>query len=66
MKKKPKKRTPPSERNFLVPLMLQNCKPAAHKDKKKEASRKACRIKLRPGWLPPGLLYPEDFAAIHA
>ncbi len=52
---KRKKRKFPAERNFLVPMMRQNCKSAAHPDKKKEADRKACRIKLRPGWWwPPG------------
>jgi hypothetical protein len=30
-------------RNHVVPLMRLNCKPGAHPDKKKEASRKACR-----------------------
>jgi hypothetical protein len=44
-----KKRKLPRERNFVVPIMWLHCKPGAHKDKKKEASRKACRVKLRPG-----------------
>jgi hypothetical protein len=44
-----KKKKPPKERNFLVPIMRLNCKPGPHKDKKKEAARMACRVKLRPG-----------------
>jgi hypothetical protein len=44
-----KKKKPPKERNFLVPVMRLNCKPGPHKDKKKEAARMACRMKLKPG-----------------
>jgi hypothetical protein len=58
--KKKKRRKTPSERNFLVPLMLLNCKPAAHPDKKKEAARKACRMRIRSGWeWPPGPFSPS-------
>gem|GEM_PF-1179096 len=35
-------------RNFLVPVMLAHTKPGAHRDKRKEAARKACRGILRP------------------
>jgi len=35
-------------RNFLVPVMLAHTKPGAHRDKRKEAARRACRGKLRP------------------
>lgn len=44
-----KKKKPPKERNFLVPVMRLNFKPGPHKDKRKEAARVACRVKLRPG-----------------
>ncbi len=58
---KRKKRKFPAERNFLVPMMRLNCKSAAHPDKKKEAARKACRIKIRPGWSwPPGSVFAES------
>jgi hypothetical protein len=40
---KKRKRKKPKERNFLVPIMRAHCKPGPHKDKKKEAARKACR-----------------------
>lgn|GEM_PF-6907618 len=45
-----KKKKLPKERNVFVPLMLQNCKAGPHRDKKKEAARRACRMKLKPGW----------------
>ncbi|MEW6349961.1 MAG: hypothetical protein AB1646_12920 [Thermodesulfobacteriota bacterium] len=66
---KKNKRKLPAERNFLVPMMRLNCKSATHPDKKKEAARKACRIKLRPGWFwPPGSLFsdpPTAHPALH-
>jgi len=46
MKRRRKKK--PRERNFLVPMMRAHCKPGAHADKKKEASRKACRDPVKP------------------
>jgi len=46
MKRHRKKK--PRERNFFVPLMRAHCKPGAHADKKKEASRKACRAPVKP------------------
>ncbi len=47
--KRKKKRKMPKERNFLVPIMRLHCKDGPHVDKKKEADRKACRARLRPG-----------------
>jgi hypothetical protein len=47
--KRKKKRKMPKERNFLVPIMRLHCKDGPHLDKKKEADRKACRVRLRPG-----------------
>jgi hypothetical protein len=44
-----KKRKILKERNFLVPIMRLHCKDGPHLDKKKEAGRKACRVRLRPG-----------------
>jgi len=57
-----KNRKLPRERNFLVPLMRLHCKPGPHRDKKKEASRRACRLKLKPGWnyYPPGFLFVAE------
>ncbi len=47
--KRKKKHKIPKERNFLVPMMRLHCKDGPHLDKKKEASRRACRVRLRPG-----------------
>jgi hypothetical protein len=47
--KKLKPRKLPKVRNYLVPVMWLHCKPGALTDKKKEAARRACRVKLRPG-----------------
>ena len=47
--KKAKHRKLPKVRNYLVPVMWLHSKPGAMKDKKKEAARRACRVKLRPG-----------------
>jgi len=48
MKSRKKKKI--KDRNFLVPVMRAHCKPGPHADKKKDASRTACR----------GILKPED------
>ena len=57
--KKVKPRKLPKVRNYLVPVMRLHCKPGALTDKKKEAARRACRVKLRPGgdYLPAFLVY---------
>ena len=44
-----KKKKLPKDRNFLVPMMRLHCKPGPIKDKRKEAARTACRVKLRLG-----------------
>jgi hypothetical protein len=48
MRREKKKKKTIKERNYVVPLMILNCKPGAHIDKKKEMNRKACRGKLGP------------------
>jgi hypothetical protein len=42
-KMKSRKKKKITDRNFLVPAMRAHCKPGPHTDKKKEASRRACR-----------------------
>jgi hypothetical protein len=60
-----KKRKLPKERNFLVPMMRLHCKPGPHRDGKKEASRRACRIKWKPGGIyPPGFFFYSEFIEI--
>ncbi len=51
-----RKRKLPRQRNPLVPLMWLQTKPGPHKDKRKEAARKACRVNVRsdPYDSPPG------------
>jgi hypothetical protein len=44
-----RKRTKHEPRNFLVPVMRGHCKPGPHRDRRKDAARRACRVKLRPG-----------------
>lgn len=53
-----RKRNKHGPRNFLVPLMRARFKPGPHTDEKKEAARRACRVKLRPDAdSAPGLLF---------
>lgn len=46
-------------RNFLVPAMRAHTKPGPHRDKRKEAARRACRGKLRPDVLSTSGLFVD-------
>ncbi len=61
MRKKKKRLKLPMERNYVVEIMRLHCKPGPLPDKKKEADRRACRKKLRPGddFLPAFFPLPE-------